>query len=83
MKQKSSRSLFVGALLFLIYERCFYLLFALNEITFLHFKGTEDSYVTGLILALIIINVVVFCLYKSFVKYIAFKIYVLKLIFLY
>lgn len=80
MEGKSNHSFFIGVLLLLIYERCFYLFFALNEIVFLHFKGTETSYVTGAVLALIIINVVVFGLYKSFVRYNVFKTYVFKLV---
>lgn len=68
MKNQRNYSFFIGVILFLIYEKCFFVLFSLNEISLFQFKGTETLYIIGLILTIILTNTVIISLYRSFIR---------------
>ena len=80
MKNKSNLSLFVGIILFLIYERSFYILFSLNEIFLFQFKVAEALYVVGLVVTVILTNLVAITLYQSFIRSKVDKGYIQRLI---
>jgi|SRR5690606_4013180 len=80
MKKKCNYSLFIGVLLFLIYEKCFFVLFSLNDIFLLSFKGNETLYIIGLILTIILNNTVIVSLHKSFAKLETYNLYIVKLL---
>lgn len=68
MKNQQNYSLFIGIILFIIYEKCFFILFSLNEIFLFQFKGTETLYIIGFALTIILANTVIINLYKSFIR---------------
>jgi len=80
MKNQRNYSFFIGVILFLIYEKCFFVLFSLNEIALFQFKGTETLYIMGLILTIILTNTVIISLYRSFIKLEIYKTYIVRLI---
>lgn len=76
MNKLNSYSLFIGIIIYLIYEKLFYILFSINDILLFMFKFNNTIYLFGFIISTLFTICGVFIIYNDVVK----KVFTNKLI---